>query len=264
MIARLLSGFVALACSAAASAELRDYCPDRPGIGTPPCVMDQGHFSFELGLADWTLDRTAAERTDTLILGDALLRYGLTDSAELQIGWISFGRERDRDRSTGARTSESGIGDLTFAVRQNLRNPDGSGFSVALMPFATVPVGRQPIGAGDWGAGLRAPMSYALDDRFSLELVPEVDAAVDGDGNGRHLAYGSVQGLQAKLSKAVTVVAEYQLVRDDDPAGHQTQQLAGLSLGWQPKDDLQFDVGANAGLRHAPDVELYIGISRRF
>jgi hypothetical protein len=264
MIARLFAVLAFLALPAAARAELRDYCPDRPGIGTPPCTIDKGHLSFEVGLADWTLDRSPTDRTDTLILGDALLRYGLTDSTEIQLGWTSFGRERDHDRLTGARTSRSRVGDVSVAVRQNLRNPDGSGFSVALMPFATLPVGRQPIGAGDWGAGLLMPVAYELGEHFSLEWVPEIDAAVDGDGNGRHLAYGGVAGFQAKLSKAVTATAEYQLIRDDDPAGHQTQQRAGLALSWQPKDDLQFDLGANAGLRHQPDVELYIGIARRF
>jgi hypothetical protein len=133
------------------------------------------------------------------------------------------------------------------------------------MPFATLPVGREPIGAGDWGAGLRVPLSYELDDRFSIELVPEADAAVDADGEGRHLSYGGVAGLETKFGPALTATAEYQFVRDRDPAGHESQQLAGLSLAWQPRDDLQFDVGANGGLdRHAPDVELYVGVSRRF
>jgi len=264
MIARLLAVLAIWSLPAAARAELRDYCPDRPGIGTPPCTIDKGHLSFEVGLADWTLDRRPAERTDTLILGDGLLRYGLTDSTEVQLGWTSFGRERDHDRVTGTRTRVSRVGDVLVAVRQNLRNPDGSGLSLAVMPFATLPSGRQPIGAGDWGAGLRVPVSYELDDRFGLELDLQVDAAVDGDGNGRHLAYGGVSGIQTKLSKALTATVEYQVTRDRDPDGHQTQQLAGLSLGWQPIDDLQLDIGANAGLRHADDVELYVGIARRF
>jgi len=109
------------------------------------------------------------------------------------------------------------------------------------------------------------PMSYALDDRFSIEWVPEVDAMVDSDGAGRHLAYCSIAGLEAKRDAKWSATAEYQLVRDRDPAGHESQQLAGLSLAWQPRDDLQFDVGANGGLNHhTPDVELDIGLSQRF
>lgn len=261
----LFGSFVGLLSVAAGAADMRDYCPDRPGLGTPACTIDPGHGSVEVGMADWTLDRTATERTDTLLLGDVLIRYGISDHAEVQFGWTGFGRERVRDRLSGARSTDSGIDDVQLGLRRNLANPDGSAFSLAVMAFATLPVGREPIGAGDWGAGFLVPMSYDLDDRFSLELVPEIDAAVDSDGQGRHLAYSTVAGLEAKLDPQWTVTAEYQFVRDRDPEGHESRQLAGLSMAWQPRDDLQVDVGANGGLNHnAPDLQLYIGLSRRF
>ncbi|KQX20200.1 MULTISPECIES: transporter [unclassified Sphingomonas] len=263
MFHRILAGIAACTLSAAAAAA-RDYCPDRPGLGTPSCTIDRGHVSIEVGLADWSLDRSTAERDDTLLIGDLIVRYGIADHAELQLGWTGYGREIERDRLTGARSKDSGSGDVMVAVRRNLLHPDGSGFSLALMPFATLPVGREPIGAGDWGAGLRVPLSYEIDDRFSIELVPEGDAAVDADGKGRHLAYGGVAGLETRVGAALTATAEYQFVRDRDPSGHESRQLAGLSLAWQPREDLQFDLGANGGLRHAADVELYVGVSRRF
>lgn len=263
MLARVL-GLLAMVLPAAGAAGIRDYCPDRPGMGTPACTVDAGRASVEIGLADWTLDRHAGQRDDTLLLGDLLVRYGIGDHAELQLGWTSFGREHERD-STGLRLRESGVGDAMLAVRRNLLHPDGSGLSIALMPFVTLPVGRQPIGAGDWGAGFRLPMSYEVDDAFTLEFVPEADAAVDSDGKGRHLAYDAVAGLSAKLGPTLTTTLEYQLTRDRDPSVHESLHLGGITLAWQPRDDLQFDVGANGGLDHdAPDVELYVGLSRRF
>ena len=95
--------------------------------------------------------------------------------------------------------------------------------------------------------------------------MPSVEAAVDEDRSGRHLAYANVVGLTDKLSDRLNATVEYQLERDRDPSGHQTFHVAGLSIGLQPNDDLQFDFGVNAGLNHAAtDVELYAGISRRF
>jgi len=265
MIHRIAALSLVLALSPAAVAKMRDYCPDRPGLGTPSCTIDKGHASLELGLADWTLDRTRAERDEQLVLGDLLLRYGVGDSTELQLGWTSFGRQWNRDRMTGARSRRSAAGDATIALRHNLRHPDGAGFSIALMPYATLPLGGSPIGAGDWAAGLKAPFSWQLDERFGLALTPEIDAAADGDREGRHLAYGAVAGLAAKLSDALSTSIEYRLTRDDDPSGHMTIGLAGLSVAWQPRDNLQFDAGVNGGLgRQAPDVELYLGVSRRF
>ncbi len=242
----------------------RDLCPDRPGLGTPACTVDAGAVMLEVGIADWTLDRNAASRTDAFAFGDALLRAGLTPSIEVQVGWTMLGHVRERDRATGDVTRRTRTGDVTLALRQNLKSPDGSGTSIALMPYATLPVGGEGVGAGDWGAGMIVPVSFEL-GAVSLGFTPHVDAAVDGDGDGRHLAYGSVVGLGFGVSDDISMAAEVSLTRDRDPGGRTTEALAGLSAGWQPDADSQWDIGANVGLnRDSPDVELYFGFARRF
>jgi len=264
MTTRALAAILFLSLAGGAHAELRDYCPDRPGIGSPSCTIDRGHVSAEVGIAGWTLDKTAGARDDTLILGDMLARFGLGDATEFRLGWTGYGRQRDRD-ATGATRRQHRVGDVTLALRQNLRNPDGSGLSFAVTPFVTLPVGRQPIGAGDWGAGLAGALSLELNDSIALAFTPEADAAVDEDGRGRHFAYSLVEGINAKLNEGLTMTIEHQVSRDRDPAGHSTTQLAGLSFGWMRSKQLQLDMGANAGLnQHSPDIELYVGISRRF
>lgn len=249
----------------ASAQELRSFCPDRPGLATPACIVDRGHLVIETSALDWTLERDDGERTDMLLAGDMLLRYGVTDTLEIQAGWSAFGTVRTRDRATGAVGRSSGVGDLTVAARRNLSRPDGEGFSAAVMPFVTLPVGGTAIGAGDWAAGVIVPLSFSLNDRVALELTPEVDAAVNEFRHGRHLAYGSVVGLNTKLSGAVSGTIEFQALRDDDPIEHHSEALASLSLAWQPRDDLQFDMGAVAGLNaSSPDVQLQLGLARRF
>jgi hypothetical protein len=251
--------------SVAQAEDLRPFCADRPGLGTPACTIDPGHVMVELGALDWTLERDSATRTDTLVAGDLLVRYGLSSTLEAQIGWTAFGHVRERDRATGSIARSNGTGDISVALRQNLSSPDGSGFSAALMPFVTIPVGGQAIGAGDWGAGLVVPLSYSLSDTIGIAVTPQVEAAVDSDRHGRHLAYGSVVGLSASLSQQLSAALEVQATRDEDPTGHSTETLASLSFAWQPRDGLQLDAGAVAGLnRNSPDLELYLGIARRF
>jgi hypothetical protein len=251
---------------ATASAEaLRDFCPDRPGLGTPPCTLDSGHVAVELGLADWTLERTPDSRTDTLQTGQLLLRIGLTNSLEAQIGWTAFGHVRERDRATGALARGSGVGDLSVALRQNLANPDGSGFSAAVMPFATLPVGGTALGAGEWSAGVLLPVSYDLGHGIQVGVTGQMEAAADSDRDGRHLAYGGVAGLSLPLSDSLGGTVEIAATRDRDPSGHATEWLAGLSAGWMAKDGLQLDAGINIGLSTAaPDLQLYLGVARRF
>jgi hypothetical protein len=254
-----------IAATPAFAKDLRDYCPERPGLDTPPCIVDAGHVSVETALVDWTLERDGQSRTDTVLIGDTLVRVGLTDAIEAQIGWTPYGHVRARDRTTGAIDRTGRAGDVTLGFKASLMNPAGDGTSIAIDPFVTLPVGRVPVGAGDWGAGVRLPIGLSLNDALSLSLTPEIDAAVDEDGNGRHAAYGSAAGINLKFSEKLGGSAELAAFRDDDPSGHSTQTFGALSLGWQPIDDLQLDIGATAGLNtKSPDVELYAGVSRRF
>jgi hypothetical protein len=241
----------------------RDYCPARPGLGTPACTISPGRVSVETSLADWTLDKQGGDRTDTVLIGDTQLRIGLTDTIEAQIGWTPVGFVRDR--SGGIVDHVTRTGDVTLGFKANLAHPDGKGFAIALQPFVTLPTGRPPIGAGDWGAGLVVPITYDLSDAVNLEVTPEIDAAVDQDGRGRHFAASAVAGLGFALNDKLTLTVEGQVLRDDDPSSKTTQGLASASLAFMASKDLQFDVGGVAGLtRDAPDVELYLGIARRF
>ena len=147
-----------LALATASHAEPRELCPDRPGKATPACTLDPGRVEFETSFVDWTHDVSAGERTDTIVAADSLVRIGLGETTEAQFGWTAYGHVRTRDVS-GAVTHGSGIGDATLAIRQNLRNPDGSGVSVALEPFVTLPIGHHDIGDTTWSAGLIVPFS---------------------------------------------------------------------------------------------------------
>ncbi|HXH14660.1 MAG TPA: transporter [Sphingomonas sp.] len=244
-------------------AQEREYCPERPGIDTPACTMAKGRVSVETSIADWTRDDQPGSRNDNIVIGDTLVRVGVTDTIEARVGWTPFGHDRMRD-STGVDTV-NGVGDVSLGMKANLINPDGTGLSVAALPYVTLPVGRSSIGSGDWGAGFLVPVTYALSDTVALDLTPEIDAAVDEDGDGRHLAYSAAAGVAVKLAKDFTLTGELQALRDDDPEEHATQTLAALSVAWSANDDLQFDVFGAAGLNnHTPDARLYAGISRRF
>lgn len=255
--------FAALPPTIAAAQEAREFCPDRPGLGTPACTMDRGRVAVELGFVDWTLDKQEGDRTDTVLAGDFLIRYGVTDTLEAQVGWKAFGHVRTR--SGGVADTVEGTGDLLLAMRQNLHNPDGSGFAIAVMPFLTLPTGGTAIGAGDWGAGLLLPTSQELPNGFQLGVTGSVEAAVDADGDGRHFAYGAIVGVDVPVSEAVGVTVELSGQRDADPSGTESEWLGALSANWSPSDSLRFDAGANVGLNsNAPDLQLYIGVARRF
>lgn len=254
----LLAGMLA-ATPALAQQDLR-FCPNRPSLGSSGCITDPGHVQAEVSGIDWERDDSADQRQDTILAGDLLLRFGLAPTTELQVGWTPYGQVRTRDKLTGAVDTTRGVGDVVVGLRQNISHPDGKGFSVAIQPFVSVPVGRTPIGAGDWGGGVVLPVSYELSDKLTAEFTGELDAAVDEDGHGRHDAYSGIVGLGYAVSDTLTATGEFSLERDDDPADAHTEALAAASLAWQPGKTYQIDILAVAGLNHdAPDFRLVTG-----
>lgn len=220
---------------------------------------------LEAGAIDWTRDSQPDNQSDSITAGDILLRLGLADHFEAQLGWTAYGHVRVRDHATGTRQVASGTGDLRVALRRNLRDPDGQRESLAVMGFVVLPTGTNTIGTREWATGLLLPTSWTLPANFSLAFTPEIDLAANVDGHGHHAFYGTVIGLGRTLSSQLTATVEMSGFRDEDPAGHSAPLLAGMAIAWQPGDNLQLDLGGNAGLnRDAPNTEFYVGVARRF
>ena len=259
------AALLALATATPAAAQEREFCPERPGLETQTCIVDRGRVLVESSLADWTRDRQSDGTTDTVLIGDTLVRVGVTDRLELRAGWQLFGHQRTRDATTGAIDRADRVGDAVVGLKASLLHPDGQGLSIAILPSVTLPVGREPIGAGRVQPSLLLPVSYDVSDAVTLGVTPAIRGLANQDGPGEHLRYGAAAGVTVKVSEAVSVGADASLARDDEPGDHTTRARAAMTLAWQPKDDWQLDTSAIAGLnRDTPDVELIAGIARRF
>ena len=249
-----------------ASSAPRDFCADRPGKGTPTCVLDQGRWQVELGLFDAARQTDGATKTETWDAGDLFVRYGLTGLTELQLGLTTWNRERTTDRATGDRDTAEGVGDLSLGLRHSLKNPDGSGLSVAISGFVTAPTGARAIRADGFEGGIILPVSIPLNDDWSLSLSPEVDWVSNADGDGRHAAYTMVAGVGRGVGQW-DLGAELWISRDDDPIEATTQSTFDLTAVWSPPSlpDAQLDFGLNFGLNDdSPDAEFGVGVARRF
>jgi hypothetical protein len=233
------------------------FCPNRPSLDTSTCTTDPGRVLAEVSGIDWERDDADGSRQDTLLFGDALLRTGIDARTEVQLGWTPAARIRTRDPGGGVDTV-TGVGDVRLGVRRNLRNPDGSGTSVAAEGFVTVPTGTHEIGAGDWRAGALLPVNVGLGD-WSLLFTGELDAEVDRERDGHHLAAAATVGAARKLG-AWTAALEVAVQRDDDPDAAATQWVGAGSLAWAVRDTVQLDLLFVAGLNHdAPDVRAVMG-----
>lgn len=238
--------------STAAAADPGDFAAERPGQTTPTSVMPAGRLMFESALLSWSRQSDGDEAQNELILGDHLLRGGVGAHTELQLGW------RMLSRSTGTAT---GTGDLSFGVLHNFSALDGP---LAVQAFVTLPTGQASVSQGDWSAGLRLPIAVALGDTWSLGVTPELDAAVNASGRGRHAAFGGAVGIGRALAEHLSTSVDLSLFRDQDPDGNTSRAVTSATLAWQAGADTQLDLGLATGLnRDSIDFQVYFGVARR-
>jgi len=244
--------------AAPALADERDFCANRPGIGTPACTLAPGSAMLETGVSEWDRSRDASGTDNSTTLGQFLLRVGVSDSAEVQFGLDSYTLDRSFDRAGHLVARSSEAGDAFFAVRRGLAGPNGP---LAIEGFVSTPAND----TRQWSAGLLLPAGIELPAGFQLALTPEADLAPDADRHGRHLAYGGVVGLSHALATDLTAGGELAAFEDADPAGHSLDARLSGSLAWQVSPRLQVDFEADAGLSAgAPDTAVMIGFADRF
>ncbi|HEY6048046.1 MAG TPA: transporter [Sphingomicrobium sp.] len=259
----LLAALALGAASAPAAADEAPICPDRPGKATSACTVPLGRWQVETGLADWTLQKGGGERDTSLVLGETTVKYGVTDSSDIEVDVTPW--ERATSRFAGMHESASGIGDVNVIYKQRVVPADAP-LQVIVMPYVKIPTAKHSLGNGKWEGGVLLPVGYPIPQTpLSLGLTPELDWLADADGHGHHLAMQQVASLGFAASDKLTLSAEIWGAWDWDPSRTTRQASADGSVAYLVSKDMQLDAGANFGLnKNTPDVELYTGISLRF
>jgi hypothetical protein len=256
-----IAALLLLAALPARADDLAPICPDRPGKGTSPCTLAAGHAQVELGLFDESFQRRSGVTTDTGNAGAALAKLGVNDWMDVEAGMALYQFQRVHDAS-GTMTA-SGIGDLFLRSKINPLSGDGP-FALVIGPYLKLPTAGGGLGNGAVEGGMVAPMSYDLGSGWSLAMTPEADALLNASGGGHHASLVNVAGL-GKSFGPVTLGAEVWTDQNLDPAGSTSQYSFDLDAAWLTDSDTQLDGGVNLGLNRAtPDLELYVGVSRRF
>ena len=260
-ITRAVIALLTVLTASATWAEDKPICPDRPGRGTSACTVDPGHAQLELGLFDDSFQHRSGVTTDTDNAGSLLAKWGVNERMDVEAGMALYQEQRVHDAS--GTTTLGGIGDLFLHAKYNPLASDGP-FALVLDPFLKLPTAGGGLGNGAVEGGLVLPMSYDLGNSWSLAMTPEADVQRNTVGGGYHANLVNVVGL-GKSFGPFTLGAEVWSSQNLDPAGAISQYSFDLDAAWLADNDTQFDTGINLGLNRAtPDLELYVGISRRF
>jgi len=245
----------------------RAFCTDRPTKSTGACTVDAGHFQLETDLINLTIDRSGGQDVNTVLFTNPTLKFGLTNSIDIEANLAPYERVETRDRTTGASTHAGGVGDLYLRAKLNLAGDDAGDFALAVSPFIKAPTAARGLGNGAVEEGLVAPMSWNLPQNWSLTVDPEADALKNSADGGRHLNLSGLVSLSRPLDKALTLSLELWSDLEFDPRRTVRQYSFDLGAAWiSPRQpNFQLDCGLNLGLNSAtPTVQVYTGVSQRY
>ena len=237
-------------------------CTDRPSKATSACTVPKRSFQLETDLINWTKFDFEGTRTDTILFTSPTLKYGLTDSTDVQASITPYETVRTRDASGVSKIS--GVGDLYLRVKQRL-TPSDAKAQFALIPYIKIPTAKTGLGNRKVEGGLIGTGVFTLPTGFSLTLTPEIDDLENGNLDGHHAQVVGALNLSKTLSSKVTANAELWTAQNYDPLGTVRQYSVDGAIAYVPSSNLQFDAGANIGLnRYTPGVQIYAGVARRF
>jgi Putative MetA-pathway of phenol degradation len=253
----ILAATLLAASAPAAAADEQPICPDRPSKSTGACTVPAGRWQVETSLVDWSHDSAS----DFTTVASSLIKFGVTDRADIELGVTPFESLRTHD----THQQVSSFGDLVARAKYRLTS-DNAPVQVALDPFVKLPTASHRLGNGKVEGGLLVATSVPLGKSgLTFSLDPELDILADEDGHGWHSSMIQVLNLGASLNRRVSVSAELWGQWNWDPGGTQREKSADASIAYLVNNNLQLDAGANFGLNsQTPDIEVYSGLSVRF
>lgn len=242
---------------------LRPFSADRPNKTYSTTTIDVGRFQIESDFANLIFDKS--ERTRTFSLGSPVLRFGITDNAEIQIGANVFTRLKQGVTEEVTGETFRGLGTSFIASKINVFGNDGGEQSLALVAAARLPTASRGIGSEHIEASLDMPFTttVGLSD-WTLTVQPHFSLLRNDLGTGYRGHYGVAAQLSHAISDTVTAGFEFSTYIWREIAYYSSSSV-DLSLSWRVFDNTQIDGAVYFGLdRETPSINPYIGISHRF
>ncbi|PQA93032.1 hypothetical protein B0A69_12780 [Chryseobacterium shigense] len=239
---------------------MREMETDRPDVTESPYTVDAGHFQYETDIVRLIKEKSDVQKTSTLLINQANLKIGITGSTAIQIGFQTYGRQKDTDLRSGSVTMSDGIGDVTLRIKQNLIGNDHGKFALAVLPYVKFPSSKYDEESRFEG-GLIVPMSYQLPGDWKLGVQVEIDRLKDLDQEAMHTEFLQTLTISHPLSKGIDAIAETYYTYDFK--AHQFSNFFNAAIQMEVARDFKLDAGINYGIQHDAAKHYFIGASYR-
>lgn len=175
-----LQQILGLCIGAVSAAHVSAFEFDRPGEGMSTSITPVGQVAWEQGLPnahyqEYTVNGQQVKTTR--LNADVLLRTGLTENLEVQLGWD--GPMWSQTKLNGQRFEDDGLGDMSIALKHAFDLEDEK-LSFAIMAKALLATGESGFSQEEDIYSLASAVSYNFDDIVSTSITMQY-AWQDGD-----------------------------------------------------------------------------------
>lgn len=239
---------------------MREMETDRPDVTESPYTVDAGHFQYETDLVRLIREKSELKHTKTLLINQANLKIGITNSTAVQITFQTYGRQKETELSSGSTVTSTGIGDFGLRIKQNLIGNDQGNFVLALLPYVKFPTSKYEDDSRFEG-GLIVPMVYKLPGEWTLGFQVEADRLKDKDQQTMHTEFLQSLTVSHPLLKGVDGIAETYYTYDFK--AHELTNFINAAIQMDVAKDFKIDAGLNYGIQHTSEKHYFIGASYR-
>ncbi len=239
---------------------MREMETDRPDVTESAYTVDAGHFQYETDLIRLTKERSDSREVSTVLVNHGNLKLGLTGSMAIQIGFETYGVQRERDLSSGSTRRTDGFGDINLRIKQNLIGNDHGNFVMAILPYIKFPTSGYDDESRLEG-GLIVPMLYKLPGEWKLGFQVEVDRLKDLDQPAMHTELLQTLTISHSITKGIDGIAETYYTYDFK--AHQLSNYINAAVEIDVAKDFKVDAGLNYGIQHQAQKHYFIGASYR-
>ncbi|WP_336949169.1 transporter [Acinetobacter junii] len=225
-----------------------EFSFDRPGAGIGTGITPVGQLAWEQGLPTVSYQEQNIEgvKDKTLTLnGDMLLRTGLANGLELQLGWQ--GPVWQQHKRAGFKTETDGLGDVSIGLKKAIDLKDDR-LSMAVLAEAIIATGNDEFTAHDDIYSLTSAVAYEFSDLIGTSITMRYEA------QNSNWAVTAIPTIDYKIAGRLSGYSEF-IYRKAESQDY--QYGLGTGLVYAINDRAQLD--ASVGVDLDGDVRSYNG-----
>jgi len=225
-----------------------EFSFDRPGAGIGTGITPVGQLAWEQGLPTVSYQEQNIEgvKDKTLALnGDMLLRTGLANGLELQLGWQ--GPVWQQHKRAGFKTETDGLGDVSIGLKKAIDLKDDR-LSMAVLAEAIIATGNDEFTAHDDIYSLTSAVAYEFSDLIGTSITMRYEA------QNSNWAVTAIPTIDYKIAGKLSGYSEF-IYRKAESQDY--QYGLGTGLVYAINDRAQLD--ASVGVDLDGDVRSYNG-----